>query len=53
VFTDGVKPVHTFAIGADHFSLYTGLVALLLNIVVAVIAQAALGMTAAKPARVR
>jgi len=36
---DGVKPVHTLHLGADSFSMYTGLIALALNIVVAVVVQ--------------
>ena len=36
---DGVKPVHTFLIGGDKYTLYTGLIALTLNIIVAVIVQ--------------
>ena len=43
VFADGVKPVHTFDLGGDHVTLYTGLFALAVNIVVAAIAQLALG----------
>ena len=43
VFTDGVKPVHTFALGGDSYALYTGLFALAVNVVVAVIAQLVLG----------
>ncbi len=46
-FSDGVKPVHTLTIGGDRYTVYTGLLALVVNIVVAAIAQAALG--AAKP----
>nr|AGU10566.1 Sodium:solute symporter family [uncultured organism] len=38
-FSDGIKPVHTFVIGGDSYTAYTGLVALLLNIVIAVIVQ--------------
>lgn len=38
-FSDGIKPVHTFAIGGDSYTLYTGLAALVLNIVVAVAVQ--------------
>jgi len=38
-FSDGIKPVHTFVIGGDSFTLYTGLAALALNIVVAVVVQ--------------
>ena len=39
VFADGVKPVHTLVIGGDSYSVYTGLLALALNIVVAAILQ--------------
>ncbi|CAA2102227.1 Monocarboxylate transport permease protein [Variovorax paradoxus] len=38
-FSDGIKPVHTFVIGGDSYTLYTGLTALVLNIVVAVVVQ--------------
>lgn len=38
-FSDGIKPVHTFVVGGDSFSLYTGLVAFALNVVVAVLVQ--------------
>jgi len=38
-FADGIKPVHTFAIGDGHYTLYTGLVALAINIVVATVVQ--------------
>ena len=43
VFADGVKPVHTFDLGGDKITLYTGLFALVLNIVVAAVAQVLLG----------
>jgi SSS family solute:Na+ symporter len=42
-FSDGVKPVHTFVIGDTSFALYTGIVALALNIVVATVLQLVLG----------
>jgi SSS family solute:Na+ symporter len=42
-FSDGVKPVHTFVLGSDSYTLYTGLVALALNVGVAVAIQAVLG----------
>jgi SSS family solute:Na+ symporter len=45
VFIDGVKPVHTLAIGGGHYTVYTGLLALLLNVVVATVVQALLGET--------
>lgn len=38
-FSDGIKPVHTFVIGGDKFSIYTGLAALAFNIIVAVVVQ--------------
>ena len=41
-FGDGVKPVHTFMIGGDAYTVYTGLFALVVNILVAVAAQAIL-----------
>lgn len=42
-FSDGIKPVHTFVIGGDKFSIYTGLAALSFNIIVAVVVQLVLG----------
>jgi SSS family solute:Na+ symporter len=47
-FMDGVKPVHTLAIGDGHYAVYTGLLALILNIVVAVVVQAVLGTVGRK-----
>lgn len=41
-FSDGIKPVHTFLIGGTNFTIYTGIVALTLNILVASIVQLAL-----------
>jgi SSS family solute:Na+ symporter len=38
-FSDGIKPVHTFVIGDGSYTLYTGLTALALNVVVAVLVQ--------------
>jgi solute:Na+ symporter, SSS family len=49
VFMDGVKPVHTFDLGGDKITLYTGLFALAVNIVVAAIAQVALGQRGRAP----
>jgi SSS family solute:Na+ symporter len=40
---DGVKPVHTFVIRGDSYTVYTGLVALALNIVVAAVVQIVFG----------
>ncbi|MYN40018.1 sodium:solute symporter [Duganella sp. FT109W] len=42
-FSDGIKPVHTFIIGGDGYTAYTGLTALLLNIVIAIIVQLVAG----------
>jgi SSS family solute:Na+ symporter len=47
-FADGIKPVHTFHIGADAYTMYTGLIALALNIVVAVVVQLVFGKGGAK-----
>jgi len=41
---DGVKPVHTFMIGGDPYAMYTGLFALGVNIVVAVVVQLVISM---------
>ncbi|QRX82498.1 monocarboxylate uptake permease MctP [Glaciimonas sp. PAMC28666] len=41
-FSDGIKPVHTFLLGGTNFTIYTGIVALVLNILVASIVQLAL-----------
>lgn len=49
VFLDGVKPVHTFHGGDGAFTVYTGLAALLLNIVVVLVVQAFPGKGAPKP----
>ncbi len=49
-FMDGVKPVHTLTIGGDHYTVYTGLLALLLNVVVAAVVQVVLGASGRKPA---
>jgi SSS family solute:Na+ symporter len=38
-FSDGLKPVHTFVLGGGSYTLYTGLTALVLNIVVAMVVQ--------------
>jgi SSS family solute:Na+ symporter len=39
VFSDGIKPVHTVVLGADSYTVYTGLLALALNVLVAVFVQ--------------
>ncbi|NGZ86317.1 sodium:solute symporter family protein [Duganella sp. SAP-35] len=48
-FSDGIKPIHTLVIGGDSYTAYTGLLALLLNIAVAVLVQ----LVAAGPVPVR
>jgi SSS family solute:Na+ symporter len=50
VFSDGTKPVHTLAFGDAHYTVFTGLLALVVNIVVALIVQVVLGQRGAKPA---
>ncbi|CAN5527635.1 sodium:solute symporter family protein [soil metagenome] len=42
-FMDGVKPVHTLVIGDGHYAVYTGLLALILNIVVGAVAELVMG----------
>jgi SSS family solute:Na+ symporter len=42
-FADGLKPVHTFVLGGASYAVYTGLFALVLNIIVAVVLQLLLG----------
>ena len=42
-YSDGIKPVHTFVIGGDSYTMYTGLIALALNIAVAVVLQLVMG----------
>jgi SSS family solute:Na+ symporter len=39
-WSDGLKPLHALAIGDLHFTAYTGLIALVANIVVAVVVNA-------------
>jgi SSS family solute:Na+ symporter len=36
---DGIKPIHTLVIGGENYTAYTGLLALSLNIIVAVVVQ--------------
>ncbi len=50
-FADGIKPVHTFVVGGGSYALYTGIIALVLNIVVASIVQLLAG-SGARPAPV-
>ncbi|WP_295995959.1 monocarboxylate uptake permease MctP [Rugamonas sp.] len=42
-YADGIKPIHTLVIGGDSYTMYTGLIALALNVGVAVIVRLALG----------
>ncbi|MBV9782599.1 MAG: sodium:solute symporter [Acidisphaera sp.] len=42
VVLDGLRPVHTIVLGADHYTIYVGLLALAANIVVAGVASAVL-----------
>ena len=42
-YADGIKPIHTLVIGGDSYTMYTGLIALTLNIVVAAIVRVVLG----------
>jgi SSS family solute:Na+ symporter len=42
-FSDGVKPIHSFLIGGDKYTMYTGLIALVINIAVAVVVQLVAG----------
>jgi SSS family solute:Na+ symporter len=39
VFADGIKPVHTLVLGGASYTIYTGLLALALNILVAAVVQ--------------
>ena len=50
-FADGVKPVHAIVLGGDKFTVYTGLLALALNVVVAIVVQALLRSPAPVAAR--
>lgn len=47
-FSDGIKPVHTFLVDGTPYAMYTGLIALALNVAVAVVVQLVAGD---KPAR--
>ena len=42
-FADGIKPVHTFVLGGESYTLYTGLIALAINIIVAAVVNVVLG----------
>jgi SSS family solute:Na+ symporter len=42
-FADGIKPVHSLVIGGDTYTVYTGLLALAANVVVALVLQAIMG----------
>ena len=49
-WSDGLKPLHTLTLGDAKFTLYTGLLALAVNIVVAVVVNAALSLGGRNPA---
>ncbi len=36
-WSDGLKPLHTLALGSTSVTLYVGLIALIINIIVAVL----------------
>jgi SSS family solute:Na+ symporter len=40
-FADGIKPVHTLSLAGHSYGIYTGLIALVANVVVAVVVSAA------------
>jgi SSS family solute:Na+ symporter len=42
-YADGVNPVHTLAIGGDGDTVYTGLLALLVNVFVVLVIQVVRG----------
>jgi SSS family solute:Na+ symporter len=44
-WSDGLKPLHTLVFGSTAFSLYVGLLALAINIAVAVVANATLKLS--------
>jgi SSS family solute:Na+ symporter len=46
-FGDGIKPVHTLHLGETSLTLYTGLLALAVNVMVALVVQAVAGGPAA------
>lgn len=53
-YSDGIKPVHTLLIGGGSYAVYTGLLALALNVAVAVVVQIAatgIGKPGREPAR--
>ncbi|CAJ0702393.1 Monocarboxylate transport permease protein [Ralstonia edaphis] len=52
-FSDGIKPVHTFVIGGDKYTIYTGLAALAFNIIVAVVVQLLMGKRGQEAAALR
>jgi len=48
-WADGIKPVHSLVIGGDKFTIYTGLLALAVNFIVAIVVQALLRTPAPAP----
>jgi len=43
-YADGLKPVHTLMVGGSGYTVYTGLLALAVNVAVALVVQALLGL---------
>jgi len=48
VFVDGLKPVHSLVLGGSSYAVYTGLLALALNVLVAVAWQVLFGQRGAQ-----
>jgi SSS family solute:Na+ symporter len=48
-FSDGLKPVHTLLLGGSSYTVYTGLLALAMNIAVALVVQMVLGQRGVRP----
>jgi SSS family solute:Na+ symporter len=53
VFADGIKPVHTLVLGGASYTVYTGLLALALNILVAALVQFPMKQEGQLPRRTR
>ena len=49
-FADGLVPVHTLMVGGQPYTIYVGLLAFAANVIVAVVANAALGLVSPKTA---
>ena len=48
-YTDGLKPLHTITFGGASYTLYVGLIAVVLNVVVAAVANLVLPRTSQAP----